>query len=347
MLVTGHDGYIGSLMAPMLKAAGHDVTGLDNYLFAGCSFGEPVPEIPSLRSDIRDVTARDLEGFDALVHLAGISDDPVGDLNPACTYAINHQASVRLARVAREAGVGRFLFSSSCSLYGAAGSDAFLTEDAAINPVTPYGKSKTMVERDVSRLATDSFSPTFLRNATVYGVSPKLRTDLVVNNLVGIAYLTGEILIMSDGTPWRPLVHVEDVVRVFLAVLEASLELVHNQAFNVGSIDENYRIREVADLIEEIVPRSRVVLAEGGGPDRRSYRVDFTKLATTFPHVAPSWTVRRGVEQLLRAFRRNGLTQETFQKRFVRLQRIKQLMSTGNLDADLRRTDLGFDETSR
>jgi nucleoside-diphosphate-sugar epimerase len=347
VLVTGHDGYIGSLMAPMLKAAGHDVTGLDNYLFAGCSFGESVPEIPSLRSDIRDVTARDLEGFDALVHLAGISDDPVGDLNPACTYAINHQASVRLARVAREAGVGRFLFSSSCSLYGAAGSDAFLTEDAAINPVTPYGKSKTMVERDVSRLATDSFSPTFLRNATVYGVSPKLRTDLVVNNLVGIAYLTGEILIMSDGTPWRPLVHVEDVVRVFLAVLEAPLELVHNQAFNVGSIDENYRIREVADLIEEIVPRSRVVLAEGGGPDRRSYRVDFTKLATTFPHVAPSWTVRRGVEQLLRAFRRNGLTQETFQKRFVRLQRIKQLMSTGNLDADLRRTDLDFDETSR
>jgi nucleoside-diphosphate-sugar epimerase len=341
VLVTGHDGYIGSLMAPMLQSAGHDVMGLDSYLFEGCSFGEPAPEIPSLRSDIRDVTRQDLEGVDAVIHLAGISDDPVGDLNPAWTYGINHEASVRLARLAREAGVARFLFSSSCSLYGAAGSDAFLAEDAALNPVTAYGRSKMMVEQDVSRLANDSFSPTFLRNATVYGVSPQLRTDLVVNNLAGIAYLTGEILIKSDGTPWRPLVHVEDVVRVFLAVLEAPPELVHNQALNVGSSDENYRIKEVADIIEEVVPNSRVVLAAGGGPDRRSYRVDFAKLATTFPELTPSWTVRDGVEQLLVAFRRNGLTPETFQTRYVRLQRIKQLLSTGHLDTELRRTTPG------
>ena len=201
VLVTGHNGYIGSLMGPMLLAAGHDVVGLDNYLFEGCSFGEPAPEIPSLRTDIRDVVARDLEGFDAIVHLAGISDDPVGALNPECTYAINHRASVRLARVARQAGVKRFVFSSSCSLYGAAGGDAFLTEDAEINPVTAYGKSKALVERDVSKLATDSFSPTFLRNATVFGASPQLRTDLVVNNLVGIAYLTGEITHQERRNP--------------------------------------------------------------------------------------------------------------------------------------------------
>jgi nucleoside-diphosphate-sugar epimerase len=344
VLITGHDGYIGSLMTPMLRAAGHDVVGVDSGLFEGCSFGQPASEIPSLRGDIRDVTARDLGGVDAVVHLAGISDDPVGDLNPAWTYAINHEASVRLARLAREAGVTRFLFSSSCSLYGAAGSDAFLAEDAPLNPVTAYGKSKMMVEQDVSKLANDSFSPTFLRNATVYGVSPQLRTDLVVNNLVGIAYLTGKILVMSDGTPWRPLVHVEDVARVFLAVLEAPSELVHNQALNVGSIDENYRIKEVADLIEEVVPNSRVVLAAGGGPDLRSYRVDFAKLAATFPELILRWTVRRGAEQLLRAYRQNGLTLETFQTRFVRLQRIKQLMSTGHLDADLRRTDFGAEE---
>jgi nucleoside-diphosphate-sugar epimerase len=345
VLLTGHDGYIGSLMGPMLIAAGHDVVGLDNYLFEGCSFGERAPEIPSLRSDIRDVVARDLEGFDAIVHLAGISDDPVGALNPGCTYAINHRASVRLARVARQAGVKRFLFSSSCSLYGAAGGDAFLTEDAEVSPITAYGKSKALVERDVSRLATDSFSPTFLRNATVFGTSPQLRTDLVVNNLVGIAYLTGEILIKSDGTPWRPLVHIEDVGRVFLAALEAPRERIHDQALNVGSNEENYRISQVANLIEEIVPNSRVVYAEGGGPDRRSYRVDFTKMTTMFPGFTPSWTVRRGVEQLLDAYRRNGLTSESFQTRFVRLQRIKQLVSMGQLDADLRRTSPRLEET--
>jgi nucleoside-diphosphate-sugar epimerase len=344
VLVTGHAGYIGSVLAPMIQSAGHEVIGLDNYLFEGCSFGKPAAEVPSRRSDIRDVSARDLEDVDAVVHLAGISDDPVGSLNPGWTYAINHEASVRLAGLARQAGVRRFLFSSSCSLYGAAGSDASLAEDATLHPVTAYGKSKMMVEHDVSRLANDSFSPTFLRNATVYGVSPQLRTDLVVNNLVGIAYLTGEILIMSDGTPWRPLVHVEDVARIFIAVLEAPRELVHDQAINVGSSDENYRIKEVADLVEEAVPNSRVVYAAGGGPDLRSYRVDFAKLAAIFPEFTPGWTVRDGVEQLLHAYRRNGLTRDAFQARFVRLQRVKRLMSTGHLDVELRRTTIGADE---
>ena len=255
VLVTGHNGYIGTVMVPMLQAEGHEVVGLDSYLFEQCTFGEDLPDIPAMRKDVRDVQASDLEGFDAIIHLAGLSNDPLGDLNPRLTYEINHAASVRLARLAKEVGITRFLFSSSCSTYGAAG-DQMLNEEAEFNPVTPYGHSKVLVEQDVSKLADSKFSPTFLRNATAYGVSPRLRFDLVLNNLVAWAFTTGRVYIKSDGTPWRPIVHIEDIAQAFIVVLHAPRELVHNQAFNVGLSKENYRIRELAEIVEETVPVS-------------------------------------------------------------------------------------------
>src|SRR6266853_2794176 len=245
VLVTGHLGYIGSVMVPMLQAAGVHVTGLDNALFADCLFGDAPAAVPELRKDVRDVEAADLEGFDAVIHLAGLSNDPLGNLNPDLTYDINHHASVRLARLAKEVGVRRFLFSSSCSTYGAAG-DKILDETADFNPVTPYGRSKVLVEQEVAQLASPEFSPVFLRNATAYGVSPRLRFDLVLNNLMAWALTTGRAFIKSDGTPWRPIVHIEDISRAFLAALEAPRELIHNQAFNVGRSEENYQIRDLA-----------------------------------------------------------------------------------------------------
>jgi nucleoside-diphosphate-sugar epimerase len=337
VLVTGHDGYIGVVLVPMLAAAGHDVVGLDSCLYEGCDFGDRVaPAVPAIRMDVRDVTAAELEGFDAVVHLAALSNDPVGDLNPECTYAVNHRASVSLAQAAKQAGVERFLFSSSCSLYGAASED-WLDEGAAFNPVTAYGESKVLAERDVSRLADDSFSPSFLRNATAHGLSPRHRGDLVVNNLTAFAFATGEVLMQSDGTPWRPLVHVEDISRVFRGLLQAPRELVHNEAFNVGADAENYQIRDVAQIVEEVVPGSRVALSAGAGPDKRSYRASFAKLARTFPDLQPCWTVRASVEQMLAAYREHQLRIEDFQSsRFMRIARVKELIAAGRLDEALR-----------
>ena len=321
-------------MAGVLTRAGHQVTGFDTFYYEDCGFGPQSIAVPSLRRDIRDVTPEDLRGYDAVIHLAALSNDPLGTLDERCTLDINHVASVRLAKAAKAAGVPRFLFASSCSLYGAAG-DALLDERAEFNPITAYGLSKVLVERDVSQLADTTFSPIFFRNATAYGVSPRLRADIVVNNLVGVAYTTGEVLIQSDGTPWRPLVHIEDISRAFLAALEAPRDAIHNQAFNIGSTSENYQIREIADMVREVVPGCSVRYLEGGGPDPRCYRVNCDKVSTALPGFRTQWTVRRGVEELYEAFRSNALTSKAFDQYF-RLPQIQSHLQAGRLDASLR-----------
>jgi nucleoside-diphosphate-sugar epimerase len=339
VLITGHEGYIGSILAPLVRDAGHDVVGFDSYLFQGCSLGQS-EEIPAEHIDVRDVELKHLRGFDAVIHLAAISNDPIGDLDPARTFEINHMGSVHIARLAKQAGVERFIFASSCSLYGAASPDDLLTESASFNPVTPYGESKVLVERDVAEMADDDFSPTFLRSATVYGYSPRLRLDLVVNDLVASACVTGEILIKSDGTPWRPLVHVEDVGGAYLAALEAPREAVHNEAFNIGRSQENHQVRDLADIVTGTVTESRVIYAERGGPDKRSYRVDFSKAETSLPGFRPRWTVMEGVRQLTDAYSRYGLkVSDLSSPRFIRLRRIQALLEAGELDPDLRWRD--------
>jgi nucleoside-diphosphate-sugar epimerase len=340
VLVTGHDGYIGAVLVPVFQAAGHEVVGVDSHLYEGSHLGrEPVP-VTALHRDIRALGPDDLAGFDAVVHLAGISNDPLGDLNPDCTYDINHRGTVHVAQAAKRAGVTRFLFSSSCSLYGAH-DEQYIDERAEFLPVTPYGESKLLAEQDLTRLADDDFSPTFLRNATAYGVSPRLRGDLVVNNLTGLAFTTGEALLKSDGTPWRPLVHIEDISRAFLALVEAPRERVHNEAFNVGATAENYQIRDVAEIVADVVPDSRVELSSGASPDTRNYRVDCSKLEQAFPEAAARWTVRKGVEELLAAYQSDALTFEALTgPRFQRIRRVRQLQDAGALDADLYPTDL-------
>ena len=337
VLVTGHNGYVGTVLVPMLVKAGHDVVGLDTNLYQAATFGDDnAGSIPEIIKDVRDVTHADIDGFDAILHLAGLSNDPLGDLNPELTYEINHQASVRLAEIARELGVERYIFSSSCSNYGA-GVDDWLNEESAFNPVTPYGRSKVMVEQDVAKLADDNFSPTFLRSSTAYGVSPRLRFDLVINNLTAWAYTTGLVYLKSDGTPWRPVVHIEDMALAFVAALHAPRELIHNEAFNVGRPEENYRIRELAEIVAEVVPGSRVEFAEGASPDKRNYRVDSSKIARTLPEFKPKWTARKGAQELYEAYQRVGLQLEEFEgPRYRRIDHIKMLMSEGRLDDRLR-----------
>jgi len=328
-------------MALMLQRGGHEVTGLDSDLYAECTFGSAPEEIPAIRKDIRDVTESDLRGFDAVLHLAGLSNDPLGDLNPALTFEINHEAAVRLARLAKQAGVKRFLFSSSCSNYGAAG-DQLINEDSPFNPVTPYGESKARAEMDLAGLADETFSPIFLRSATAYGVSPRLRFDLVLNNLVAWAATTGLVYIKSDGTPWRPIVHIEDISRAFLCALEAPRAIVHCQAFNVGRTAENYRIRDLAEIVKKTVPNCRVEYAANNGPDKRCYRVDCRKIAVTLPHFRPVWNARKGAKQLYAAYMRTGLRLDDFEgPRYKRVAHIKQLLTSGALDETLRRSNDG------
>ena len=345
VLVTGNRGYIGTVMVPMLQREGFDVVGLDSDLFDGCTFGDKsigggIPDIPYVRKDIRDVELCDLREIDAVVHLAALSNDPLGNINPDMTYEINHKASVRLAKLAKKAGVQRYVLSSSCSVYGTSGSD-IVTEESGLNPITPYGISKMLAEKDISKLADDKFSPTFLRSATAYGVSPMLRFDVVLNNLVAWAYTTGIVLLKSDGTAWRPIVHVQDISRAFIAVLNSSRELIHNQTFNVGITEENYRVRELAEIVKDTVPNSHVQYASDAEPDKRSYRVDFSKITKMLPKFKPRWNARLGAKQLYDAYKKVGITLEEFEgPRYRRITNLENSLRSGRLDKTLRRKDI-------
>lgn len=347
VLVTGHNGYIGTVMVPMLLEAGHTVTGLDSNLFADCALSnDGIAVVPEVVKDIRDIRVDDLRGYEAVIHLANLSNDPIGDLDPDVTYAINHLGTVELARMAREAGVSRFLFASSCSLYGAAGADP-VDETAGFNPMTPYGRAKVLAERDISRLAARDFSPTFLRNATAYGFSQRLRFDLVLNNLTAWATATGQVMLKTDGSPWRPIVHIRDISQAFAAVLEADRDLIHNEAFNVGRSDENYQVRDIANLVAEVVPNCSIEFADGASPDRRSYQVDFSKITAVLPRYKPQWTARRGVEEIHDALRGTGITPALFEgPRYRRIDHIKALLADAVLRPDLRFADAAIAQSA-
>jgi nucleoside-diphosphate-sugar epimerase len=337
VLVTGHHGYIGSVLAPALQEAGQEVVGLDTFYYRGCNFGDGTEFKPALALDLRDVQPAELDGFDAIVHLAALSNDPLGDFNPNWTYAINRDGTIALARAAKEAGVRRFVFASSCSMYGAAEGDAALTEDAPLRPLTPYAESKVAAEEALTELAGDDFAPVSMRNATVYGLSPRLRLDIVLNNLVAWAHATGAIRLQSDGSSWRPLIHVRDVARAALALLEAPEEVVRGEAFNIGSDVQNYRIRELAEIVHDRLPHCEVTFAEGASADPRSYRVDFSKFESAFPQCRFEWTAERGADELALGYEDVGLTFEDFQgHRYIRLGQLRRLLDANALDAELR-----------
>jgi nucleoside-diphosphate-sugar epimerase len=339
VLVTGHHGYIGSVLAPLVHAAGHDVVGLDTFYYRGCDFGPAEEWRPALTLDVRDVAPSALEGFDAVVHLAALSNDPVGDINADWTYQINDIASVKLAAAAKEAGVGRFVFASSCSMYGSAGQDELVSEDAPLRPLTPYAESKVRAEEAILDLASEEFTPVSMRNATAYGVSPRLRLDIVLNNLVAWAHATGSVRLQSDGSAWRPLVHIRDISKTTLALLQAPADVIRGEAFNVGSADQNYRIRTLAEVVRERLPHCSLEFAEGASADSRSYRVVFSKLEAQFPDCRLEWTAVRGADELATAYAADGITSADLTgKRYLRLGTIKYLLDNSLLDDDLRWT---------
>ena len=341
ILVTGHLGYIGTVLTPSLLSRGHEVVGLDADLFQHCTFAGTVTQVPSIGRDIRSFVADEasaleqLRGFDAVIHLAGLSNDPLGDYRPELTETINAESSIQLAKLAKQAGIPRFLFASSCSNYGASG-DSFINESGRFNPVTPYGRSKVAVEQAVAPMADEKFSPTFLRASTAYGLSPRIRFDLVVNNLTAWAHTTGEVHLKSDGSPWRPIVHVADIAHAYTAIVEADRTQIHNEAFNIGQTSENYQIRDIAEIVRDVVPNSIVGFADGASPDVRNYRVDCNYIATKLHGWKPQWTVRRGIEELYDAYQKNAVTLEEFEgEKYKRIAHIRSRIAKGELTEDL------------